>query len=159
MEAGHLQECNKQLFEDQLRRIIVEAKAKVLKAKSHPGAESTGERALLETQISSEGISVGLSSQQVMSAGFFRWLDCQRLKCMPLRGVSSPKHVTQLGPSSYVSISIYSISIEFCFTLFFWHHQRFRGRSCNKASQSKLCSIGKLQPLCLLNESTKRAWT
>lgn len=68
MEAGHLQECNKQLFEDQLRRIIVEAKAKVKEreAKSHPGAESTGERTVLETQISSEGVSAGISSQQVM---------------------------------------------------------------------------------------------
>ena len=74
MEAGHLQECNKQLFEDQLRRIIVEAKERVLKAKSHPGAESTGERAVLETQISSENVSVGVSSQQVMCMDFY-WLD------------------------------------------------------------------------------------
>ena len=78
MEAGHLQECNKQLFEDQLRRIIVEAKERVLKAKSHPGAESTGERAVLETQISSENVSVGVSSQQVMCMDFY-WLDCHRL--------------------------------------------------------------------------------
>lgn len=65
MEAGHLQECNKQLFEDQLRRVILEAKERVQKLKSQPGAESTGERAVLETQISSEGIIVGASSQQV----------------------------------------------------------------------------------------------
>ena len=72
MEAGHLQECNKHLFEDQLRRIIVEAKEIVfLKAKSHPGADSTGERAVLETQISSESIGVGVSSQQVMCMVFF----------------------------------------------------------------------------------------
>lgn len=65
MEAGHLQECNKQLFEDQLRRVILEAKERVQKAKSQPGTDSTGERAVLETQISSESISAGASSQQV----------------------------------------------------------------------------------------------
>ena len=80
MEAGHLQECNKQLFEDQLRRIIVEAKERVLKAKSHPGAESTGERAVLETQISSESLSLGVSSQQVVMCTGFYCLDCHRLK-------------------------------------------------------------------------------
>ena len=64
MEAGHLQECNKQLFEDQLRRVILEAKERVQKAKSQPGTDSTGERAVLETQISSESISAGAASSQ-----------------------------------------------------------------------------------------------
>ena len=65
MEAGHLQECNKQLFENQLRRVISEAKERVQKAKSQPGTESTSERTVLETQISSESISLGGPSQQV----------------------------------------------------------------------------------------------
>lgn len=65
MEAGHLQECNKQLFEDQLRRVIIEAKERVQKAKSQPGTETASERTVLETQISSESISVGVPSQQV----------------------------------------------------------------------------------------------
>lgn len=66
MEAGHLKECNKQLFEDQLRRVILEAKERVQKAKAQPGAESTGERPVLDTQISSESITIGAVSQQVI---------------------------------------------------------------------------------------------
>lgn len=66
MAAGHLQECNKQLFEDQLRKVIAEAKERVQKAKSQPGTESTGERPALDTHISSESISAGAASQQVM---------------------------------------------------------------------------------------------
>ena len=69
MEAGHLQECNKQLFEDQLRRVIVEAKGRVQKAKSQPGAESTGEKAVLETQISSEGITTQQPVRGYLSPG------------------------------------------------------------------------------------------
>ena len=72
MEAGHLQECNKQLFEDQLRRVIVEAKQKVQKAKGQPGTGNASEKTVLETQISSEGISVGVSSQQVMCVLYYR---------------------------------------------------------------------------------------
>ena len=82
MEAGHLQECNKQLFEDQLRRVILEAKERVQKAKSQPGTDSTGERAVLETQISSESISAGASSQQVCSLvklGVFLLKECADL--------------------------------------------------------------------------------
>ena len=57
-----MQECNKQLFEDQLRRVIVDAKEKILqKAK-----QNTGERPVLDAQISSEGISVGATLQQVI---------------------------------------------------------------------------------------------
>ena len=67
MELGHLQECNKQLFEDQLRRVIVEAKERVQKAKSQPGVEGTaGERPVLDTQISAESITIGVALQQVM---------------------------------------------------------------------------------------------
>ena len=50
MDAGHLQECNKQLFEDQLRRVIVEANDRLQKAKSQPGTEGSGERTVLDTQ-------------------------------------------------------------------------------------------------------------
>ena len=64
IEAGHLQECNKQLFEELLRRVIVGAKERVQKAKAQPG-DNTGERPVLDTQISSESITIGAPSQQV----------------------------------------------------------------------------------------------
>ena len=65
IEAGHLQEVNKQMFEEMVQRVIVEAKEKVQKAKAHPGGENAGDRPLLDSQISSEGITVGVVSQQV----------------------------------------------------------------------------------------------
>ena len=64
MNAGHLQECNKQLFEDQLRKVIVEAKEKVEKAKGR--ADSTVEKSGLDSHIqSSESSNAGVTSQQV----------------------------------------------------------------------------------------------
>lgn len=65
IEAGHLQECNKQLFEELLRRVIVGAKERVQKAKAQPGGDTTGERPVLDTQISSESITIGAPLQQV----------------------------------------------------------------------------------------------
>ena len=69
IKAGHLQECNKQLFEDQLRRVIVDAKERL--QKEHRAitkrTQNTGERPVLDAQISSESISVGATSQQVIS--------------------------------------------------------------------------------------------
>jgi len=64
MNAGHLQECNKQLFEDQLRKVIVEAKEKVEKAKGR--ADSAVEKSGLDTHVqSSESNNAGATSQQV----------------------------------------------------------------------------------------------
>ena len=64
MDAGHLQECNKQLFEDQLRKVIVEAKEKVEKAKGR--ADSAVEKSGLDSHIqSSESNNAGVTSQQV----------------------------------------------------------------------------------------------
>lgn len=68
IEAGHLQEVNKQMFEEMVQRVIVEAKEKVQKAKAHPGGENAGDRPLLDSQISSEGITVGVVSQQSMES-------------------------------------------------------------------------------------------
>ena len=64
MDAGHLQECNKQLFEDQLRKVIVEAKEKVEKAKGR--ADNAVEKSGLDTHVqSSESNNAGATSQQV----------------------------------------------------------------------------------------------
>lgn len=68
IEAGHLQECNKQLFEELLRRVIVGAKERVQKAKAQPGGDTTGERPVLDTQISSESITIGAPLQQSLES-------------------------------------------------------------------------------------------
>ena len=59
---------NKQLFEEMVKKVIVEAKGKLHKEdQKQPGGDTSGDRAVLDSQISSESISIGAVSQQVQN--------------------------------------------------------------------------------------------
>lgn len=71
---------NKQLFEEMVQKVIVEAKEAMHKVgQKQPGGDTSGDRPVLDSQISSESITIGAVAQQVQNAhdiNFYRLLFC-----------------------------------------------------------------------------------
>lgn len=67
---------NKQLFEEMVQKVIVEAKEAMHKVgQKQPGGDTSGDRPVLDSQISSESITIGAVAQQVQNVhdiNFFR---------------------------------------------------------------------------------------
>ena len=59
---------NKQLFEEMVQKVIVEAKEAMHKVgQKQPGGDTGGDRPVLDSQISSESIAIGVVAQQVQN--------------------------------------------------------------------------------------------
>ena len=59
---------NKQLFEEMVQKVIVEAKEAMHKVgQKQPGGDTSGDRPVLDSQISSESITIGAVAQQVQN--------------------------------------------------------------------------------------------
>ena len=59
---------NKQLFEEMVQKVIAEAKEAMHKmGQKQPGGDTSGDRPVLDSQISSESITIGAVAQQVQN--------------------------------------------------------------------------------------------
>ena len=71
---------NKQLFEEMVQKVIVEAKEAMHKVgQKQPGGDTSGDRPVLDSQISSESITIGAVAQQVQNVhdiNFYRSFFC-----------------------------------------------------------------------------------